>query len=409
MRRLCILLCVVTAWCLLVQCPTASGQDLHGQSTQPNFVAQPKQRRHIPVFGNADELAVAADVEYYAPLDGFDRQNRDIDLQVATVAFIAHMPGGWEFQFDGIALRAHGNRTPLSGAPSPQIPSNAQALGGGPLARWNFLQFSRLRPFVEAGGDFVLFDRPWPTYGTINNFLLRAGGGVIIRVTNSYWIESTFHWAHISNGECFCQSNPHWNGRGLSLGLRRTFRHEPEGGNKLGSRPFGSADEKAWLTSVEAYTPVPGLNRQGGKVEADMRQLRISRAWHFPDHLEFQLGGMAQSTRATAGFGPLLRWNFLERKHWRTFADGGVDLLQTGSPAYIIPLTHVGHNFFPRARVGASLRLHESYWLEAGFGYAHVTSGFGGNRQLLPWSGQGACIGLRHTFRSNLSSRAVRL
>lgn len=118
------------------------------------------------------------------------------------------------------------------------------------------------------------------------------------------------------------------------------------------------------MTGLEDCTPVPGLNRQNGRVEADMRQLRISRAWHFADQLELQVGGMVQSTNTTAGLGPILRWNFLERTRWRLFTDGGVDLLQTGSQAYIIPERGVGYNFFPRARAGVSFRLHESYWLE---------------------------------------------
>lgn len=397
MRRFCRSPLVIAS-CVLALGPIALAQQSIDQSPQPHSVAQPEQHRHIPVFGTADEFALSTDVEYYAPLDGFYRQNRDIDLQVASVALGAHLPHGWEFQFKGLALRAHGNRTPPSGSPGLQIPSSAQALGAGPMARWNFVQFRHFRSFVEAEGDLLLFDRPWPTFGTINDFFLRAGGGVAVRVSPSYWIESTFHWAHISNGECFCQGNPAWNGRGLSVGLRKTFGHDPEGHNKPGRWLFRSADENAWITSLEDFTPAPGLNRQNGKVEADMRQLRISRAWHFPDHLEFQLGGMVQSTNTVAGFGPVLRWNFLERKNWRAFTDGGADLLMTGSTAYIIPSKDVGYNFFPRGRVGATLRLHRSYWLETNFGWAHVTTGFGGQRQLLPWTGQGASISLRRTF-----------
>jgi len=382
-----LLLCVV----ILFLCPVAPGQN----STSP-----PKRRLRVPVLGNADEFALAGGVEYYAPLGGFNRLNRDIDLELATAALVAYLRNGWEFQFEGLALLGHGDRTQPNGASSPLVRSNAQALGGGPLARWNFLQFSRLRPFVEAEGDFILFDRPWPAYGTINDFLLRAGGGVSVRVGRSYWVESTFHWAHISNGECFCPQNPAWNGRGLSLGLRRTIAREPEERHGPGKWPFRDADENAWITSVEDYTPLPGLNRQGGRVEADMRQLRISRAWSFPDRLELQLGGMAQTTRTTAGFGPVLRWSFLQRPRWRLFTDAGVDFLQTGSPAFIIPWPDVGYNLFSRVRAGASVRLHESYWLDTSFGWAHVGSGFAGNNQLPSWSGQGASVGLRHTFRS---------
>ncbi len=399
MKWLCFFVHVVAASSLLALAASGFGQDPADSSPQPQSTVHPEQRRHVPVFGNAEEFALSGDVEYYAPLDGFNRQNRDIDLQAATIAVAAHMRHGWEFQFNGLVLRANGHRTPPSGVSEPQIPSSAQALGGGPLARWNFLQLSRFRPFVDAGADFVLFDRPWPTYGTINNFFLRAGGGVSVRISHSYWIESTFYRAHVSNGECFCQGNPAWNGTGLSLGLRRSFSHEPENSNKPGRWPFRNADENAWISGVEDYTPSPGLNRQNGKVEDDMRQLRISRAWHFPNHLELQLGGMVQSTNTTLGFGPILRWNFLQRERWRLFSDGGVDFLQTGSTAYINPGKDDGYNFFPRVRAGVSFRLYPSYWLETTLGWAHVTSGFGGSSQLLPWSGQGATVSLRHTFR----------
>jgi len=96
---------------------------------------------------------------------------------------------------------------------------------------------------------------------------------------------------------------------------------------------------------------------------------------------------MVQSTNTVAGFGPVLRWNLLERKHWRVLTDGGVDLLMTGSTAYIIPGEDVGYNFFPYGRVGASFRLQRFFWLETTFGWIHVTTGFGGHSQLLPWSG----------------------
>jgi hypothetical protein len=166
--------------------------------------------------------------------------------------------------------------------------------------------------------------------------------------------------------------------------------------------PFRNADENAWTTSAEDYTPLPGMNRQNGAVQANMRELRISRSWHFPDRLEFQLGGMVQSTNTVFGFAPALRWNFVERNRWRLFADTGTDFLQTGSLGYIIPWgKSLGYNFFFRGDGGASFRLHTSYWLEAGFGWAHVTSrfGFGSSAgQLVAWSGQGASLGLRHTF-----------
>lgn len=131
-------------------------------------------------------------------------------------------------------------------------------------------------------------------------------------------------------------------------------------------------------------------------------ELRISRAWHFPDHFELQLGGMVQSTNTVFGIGPVLRWNFLDRARWRLFAGRGADLLQTGSLGYIVPWgKDFGYNFFPRALAGSSLEFHRSYWLETSLGIAHVTPRFGfgsGAGQLFAWSGRGVSLGLRHTF-----------
>ena len=124
MKRLCFFLPVVIASCVLVFAQVGLGQESIGQSPQP---AQPKHHRHIPIFRNADEFTLSSDVESYEPLDGFSRQNRDIDLQVASVAL---------------------------------------------------------------------------------DFFLRAGGGVAVRVSPSYWIESTFHWAHISNGAISVHQSP---------------------------------------------------------------------------------------------------------------------------------------------------------------------------------------------------------
>ncbi len=376
--------------CFLSLCSIASAQYSGEGSPSPS-------QRHVPVFGNANEFAIASDFEYYDPLPGFDRQNRDMDVELSSLAVVAHMRHGWEFQFDGLAIRGHGYRTRAGADASAETASNAAGLGIGPLARWNFVQFRRLRIFIDAGGDFLMFDRPWPVGGTVNDFLLRAGGGVSARVSGAYWIESTFHFAHVSDGECFCATNPTWQGSGLSLGLRRTFAHDTESQANSGSF-FGRADQGAWITSGEDYTPAPWLQRQIGKTQADMRELRVSRAWHFADGLELQLGGMFQTTQTTAGVGPVLRWNFLERERWRVFVDGGVDLLANGSPAFIVPWPGMGFNFFPRARAGASWRLHGPYWLEAGYGYGHVTAGFGGNAKLLPWSGEGASLGMRYTF-----------
>jgi hypothetical protein len=140
------------------------------------------------------------------------------------------------------------------------------------------------------------------------------------------------------------------------------------------------------------------LNRWNGAVEADMRQLRISRSWHFPNHREFQLGGRVQTTQTTAGVGPLSAGILLS-------GNGGAYLwmaAQTFCRAAVLPLCCRGRAlasaFSARARWGKPCGCNASYWLEPSFGFARVTSGFAAGSQLLPWSGRGASLSLRHTF-----------
>ncbi|MFY9676179.1 MAG: hypothetical protein WAK13_17095 [Terriglobales bacterium] len=389
---------------------TAPGKDPEKALPQPPELSQPKPHRHIPVFGGANEFALETDLQYYEPAPGFDRQNRDIDLAVVRAALAAHFREGWEFQFDVQALRARGTAI-LSSTPPipPPVPSNAVALGAGPGARWNFLQFSRCRLFLDAQGDLILNDRPFPTHGSSYDFFLRAGGGLSIRLNDSYWLEPDFRFAHISNGQGFGSGNPTWNGRGLSIGLRRTFRPYSETQRE---RPASQKDEdgkrqeaKSWTTSVEEYRAVPGTNLHDPGVQHQLRSLRIAHSWPLPGKFEFQFGAVVGEPihpvqgNEFGGFGPLLRWNFLETRNVHLFADGGADFLLTGSPAFLIPLGGTGYNFFLRGGTGASLRLHHSYWLDTGFHWAHITTGFGpGADNYIPWSGLGVSLALRHTF-----------
>ncbi len=371
------------------------------QQTEPS---QPKPRIHIPVLGTPNEFALATALEYYEPEPGFNRQDRDIGLQVARAALAAHFRRGWEFQFDILAIRARGTAI-LSSTPPipPPVPSDALGVGAGPLACWNVLQFSRWRLSVDAQGDLILNDRPFPPQGTSYDFFLRAGGEVSVRVSDGYWVESAFRFAHISNGLGFDSGNPSWQGRELSIGIRRTFRPYQETERKTTLPVSGEANdkEKAWITSAEYYWAMPGSNLQNQKTLHAMRALRISRTWPFPKGFELQLGGMVSYPKNgnIFGFGPLLRWNFLQKGRCRLFADAGADILQTGNTAYIIPLGSTGYNFFLRASSGASFRLDSTYWMDASFRLAHITSGFGpGGDNYIPWSGLGVSLALRHTF-----------
>jgi len=141
--------------------------------------ASPQPHKRVPLFGGADEFAVAADLEYYEPEPGFNRQYRDIDIDVAQVAVAAHYREGWEFQFNGLITRNRGTAVLSSSPPiPPAVVSNSVAIGAGPMVRWDFLEIERLRFFVDGQADLILNDRPFPPHGSSYDFLLRAGGGL---------------------------------------------------------------------------------------------------------------------------------------------------------------------------------------------------------------------------------------
>ena len=179
----------------------------------------------LPILRDADEGSWLVGVEYYAPQPGFDRRNRDIDVSDIRVSHAWHFRWGLEFQLGAFFLRATGTRTAPSFAPNPpQEPSDAYGIGVGPIFRWNFLQFRRLRLFADAEPDVFFTNHDFPAGGAKYNFFLRPAAGPAFRLTNSLWVESRFLWAHISNGQGIGPGNPAWQGRGVAVCVRYTPR-----------------------------------------------------------------------------------------------------------------------------------------------------------------------------------------
>lgn len=208
----------------IIPIPTQSFGQASGPPEDAPQPALPNNT-NLPILRNANENSWLVSLEYYAPQPGYYRHNRDIDVSDIRVSRAWHFRWGLEFQLDAFFLRATGNRTAPSFAPSPpQEPSGAYGLGVGPVFRWNFLQFKRLRLFADADPDIFFTNHDFPAGGSKYNFFLRAGAGAAFRLTNSLWVESRFLWAHISNGQGIVAGNPAWQGRGVAVGVRYTSR-----------------------------------------------------------------------------------------------------------------------------------------------------------------------------------------
>lgn len=165
------------------------------------------------------------------------------------------------------------------------------------------------------------------------------------------------------------------------------------------------ADETAWIANTTYYTP---LDRQARDI--DVESLQVTRAWHFSNGWEAQLDGVvlrAQGTRTLptnpptlqrsdafgAGFGVGVRWNFLQFDRVRFLGDLSPALIFTNNN---FPAGGRQHNFFLRAGAGAAFRVTDSYWLEAGFFWTHISNGEFGSPRDPTWQGEGVSLSLRH-------------
>jgi hypothetical protein len=125
------------------------------QSPQQPEPSPPKPQIHIPVLGTPNEFALVTDLEYYEPEPGFNRKDRDIDLQVARAALAAHFRQGWEFQFDVLAIRARGTAI-LSSTPPIPPPGSKQCpgRGSGTSRALERLAIQPLAPICGCSGGF---------------------------------------------------------------------------------------------------------------------------------------------------------------------------------------------------------------------------------------------------------------
>jgi hypothetical protein len=376
----------------LIPCPVADAVRADSGATE----SAGRYRPWLPIFRDADETAWLVGIDYYAPQPGFDRENRDIDVENLRVARAWHFADGWEFQFGGAFFRASGTRTTNTSPPSLER-SDALGVTVGPVVRWNFLQLGRVRLFASLGIGLSYTNADFPAGGTPWDFFLRGGAGASFRISRTNWVEAGFWWTHISNGTGIVPGNPAWQGRGVSVSLRHALLVKSTEHKGKGFPLLDRADEKAWVSEAEYFVPLS--NRDLVDANLNIRAYRVARAWHFSNGFELQFGGTVFPSPMASGLGPLLRWNFVQRGRWRVFADGEADGIKDGWLFLFLPYPNFTQswNVFFRTGGGLSYRLGKSYWLEAGYRWADTLGGANGETNYPSWKGQGVSITLRHT------------
>ena len=171
------------------------------------------------------------------------------------------------------------------------------------------------------------------------------------------------------------------------------------------ARPF--VQERAWIFSYEFDVPYDSFDSQFRAI--DVQAFRAAHAWKVRYGLEGQLGALVflgfgtkseplsstppeNSDAGGVGFGPDARWNFVQTRRIRLFADGESDFI------YALPQFPAGGsatNAFLRAGGGIAYRFGDKRWLEAGYRRAHVSNGGGIVPSNPAWNGKGIYVGVR--------------
>jgi hypothetical protein len=100
---------------------------------------------------------------------------------------------------------------------------SANVVGASALTRWVFQGTGRYRPFVEAGVGVLLGESTLAQTDCAVNFLLQAGPGVLVFLSDTTVLTVGYRFQHISNGGA-CQYNVGINSSALYVGVSRLFR-----------------------------------------------------------------------------------------------------------------------------------------------------------------------------------------
>lgn len=100
---------------------------------------------------------------------------------------------------------------------------SANFVGGSAIARWAFIGTGRYRPFLEGGVGVLFGESHLPQTDCSVNFLLQAGPGVLVFLSDTTVLTVGYRFQHISNAGA-CQFNTGINSSALYVGVSRLFR-----------------------------------------------------------------------------------------------------------------------------------------------------------------------------------------
>jgi hypothetical protein len=98
----------------------------------------------------------------------------------------------------------------------------ATTVGVSGLVRWIFAGSGRLRPYIEAGAGVLVGETDFRQTDCDVNFLLQAGPGLLVSLSDAAAVTVAYRFQHISNGGA-CSFNVGINSSALHVGVSYLF------------------------------------------------------------------------------------------------------------------------------------------------------------------------------------------
>ena len=95
--------------------------------------------------------------------------------------------------------------------------NSAFGFGPGLLVDFHIYENNKLSISLEASGNFVVYNKRFPTGGDYYNYMWRGGPSIGYELGSSTSISVAYLRAHISNGQGLGAQNPGYNAHGVAL------------------------------------------------------------------------------------------------------------------------------------------------------------------------------------------------